>query len=105
MDIEKMIEDCEKTRREGETICFALGAGRIAPKLGMRKQQQAAIDLIKSLDGFLGVHPVSLWKTLLIFDTLNHAKAGMNVLKEKGINIGQIAPVLIPDIYAKGVDV
>lgn len=103
MNIEKMIEDCEKTRRAGETIVFAIGAGRIAPKFGMKKQQKAAADLITSLDGFIGIHPISLWKTLLIFDTLNHAKAGMNIMKENGINLGNIVPILVPDVYAKGV--
>ena len=83
MDMDEMIKACEETRREDETIVFAIGAGRIAPKLGMKKAQLAAMQYINDLEGFIGIHPVSLWRTLLLFDTLNHAKAGLNQMKAK----------------------
>jgi hypothetical protein len=102
MDMDEMIKACEETRREDETIVFAIGAGRIAPKLGMKKAQLAAMQYINDLEGFIGIHPVSLWRTLLLFDTLNHAKAGLNQMKAKGIGVGQIAPILIPTIHVKG---
>lgn len=102
MDMDEMIKACEEKRREDESIVFAIGAGRIAPKLGMKKAQMAAMDFINGLDGFIGVHPVSLWRTLLIFDTLNNAKAGLNQMKAKGIGVGQIVPILVPTIYIKG---
>lgn len=95
MDIDEMIEACEKKRRNDEVIVFAIGAGRIAPKFGYMKAQEEAAKYISSLDGFIGIHPISLWKTLLIFDSLNHAKAGLNQMKAKGISVGQIAPILV----------
>lgn len=102
MDMDFMIEQCEKKRRKDEVIVFAIGAGRIVPKIGMKKEFEAAFKIIKNLDGFIGVHPVTLWKTLLIFDTLNHAKSGKNLLKLRGIEIGEIVPLLIPAQDMKG---
>lgn len=102
MDMEKMIEDCEKKRREGESIVFAIGAGRMIPMIGKKKAMEQAFEFIKNLDGFVGVHPISLWKNLLIFDSLNHAKSGRNQMIDKGIQIGQIVPILIPTAHLKG---
>ena len=102
--MDEMIRDCEKTKKDNETICFALGTGRIFPKLGMMKKQEEAMNFIKTLDGFIGIHPLDLWRTLLIFDTLNNAKAARNELKAKNCPVGQVAPILIPTEYAKGAD-
>lgn len=94
--IEEMIEACEKKKQEHEKIAFAIGAGRIAPKIGMRKAQKAAIKEIQNCRGFLGFHPIDIWHTLLIYDTLNNAKMAKNKLTDKGVQLGQIAPILIP---------
>lgn len=102
MDMEKMIKDCEKKRREGESIVFAIGAGRIYPMFGKKKAMKQAFEFISNLDGFIGVHPIELWKTLLIFDSLNHAKSGRNQMIEKGIQVGQVVPILIPTAHLKG---
>lgn len=98
-NMDEMIRDCEKKKRPDEEICFALGAGRVIPKLGWKKRISEALDYIKSLDGFIGIHPVDLWHTLLIFDTLNNAKAARNQLKFKKMNVGQVAPILVEKQY------
>lgn len=97
LTMEDLIKACEEKRQPNEIIVYAIGAGRIIPKLGYRKIMKQTIDYIKSLDGFIGIHPIDIWHTLLIFDTLNNAKAAHNLLKFKKVPIGQIAPILIPD--------
>ena len=97
--IEEMIESCRKTQKPTEEIVFALGVGRMIPMIGKKKAFDEALKYIKSLDGFIGVNPVDIWHNLLIFDTLNHAKAGRNGLKAKGVDVGQVAPILVEKQY------
>lgn len=100
--MEEMIADCERMKKPDETIVFAIGAGRMIPKLGMKKIMEKTFEYIKGIDGFIGVHPIDLWHNLLLFDTLNHAKAAKNVLSSKGVPLGQIAPLMIPSVFVKG---
>lgn len=104
LKMEDMIKACEEKKTEFEKICFAIGAGRIIPKIGWKKRMKETLDYIKSLDGFYGIYPVDLWHTMLIFDTLNHAKAAKNMLKFKQVPVGNVIPVLVPintDLYSK----
>lgn len=104
LTMDEMIKACEAKKTDFEKICFALGTGRIIPKLGWKKRMNETMDYIKSLDGFYGVYPVDLWHTLLIFDTLNHAKAAKNMLKFKKVPVGNVIPILVPintDLYRK----
>lgn len=102
-DMDDMIMDCEKKRQPHEEICFAIGAGKVwSIKRKERKQIEKAIDYIKSLDGFLGIHPVSMTKTLLIFDTLNNAKGALNMMTHKGIQCGNVVPILVNKMYING---
>lgn len=100
--MEQMIADCEAKVKENEQIVFAIGAGRIAPMIGKRKAMEAGFKAVKECDGFIGVHPVDLWHTLLVFDTLNNAKAARNILKSKGMPLGQVAPIMVEKQYLKG---
>lgn len=101
-DMDEMIRECKEKKKDNETICFAFGVGRVIPKLGMMKQMKAALEFIKTLEGFCGMHPIDLWHTLLIFDTLNNAKGGRNMVKSKGIQVGDfIAPILVETKYLK----
>lgn len=100
-DINEMIRDCEKKKTDNEAIVFALGTGRIFPIPGKRKIMEKTMNYIKKLDGFLGVNIVDLWHTLLIFDSLNNAKAARNMLQSKGCPVGQVVPIMIPKEYAK----
>ena len=108
LTMEDMIKACEeKKKTDFEKICFAIGAGRIIPKIGWKKRMKETLDYIKKLDGFYGIYPVDLWHTMLIFDTLNHAKAAKNMLRFKQVPIGNIIPVLVPintDLYSKDGD-
>ena len=101
MDMDEMIQACKDKQTDNEEIVFAVGAGRIAPMLGKMKQQKQAFKFIRSLDGFLGVHPIDMWHTMLIFDTLNNAKGGRNLMRTKDIPVGEIVPILIPKEYAR----
>lgn len=94
-NFEKAYAECERNKTADETIVFAIGAGRILPKLGAVKRMQEAINYIKTLSGFIGIYSVDKWHTLLIFDSLNHAKQGKNKMKAKGIVLGNIMPLLI----------
>ena len=98
-DMDEMIEECKKKQKPSEEIVFAVGAGRIAPKIGKKKAMGEAMNYIKSLDGFIGVYPVDLWHTLLIFDSLNNAKGARNGMKIKGIGVGNVIPILVEKQY------
>lgn len=103
-DMQEMIEDCEKKKRPGESIIFGLGVGRMVPlpfdSRKIKKGIEEGLKYIKNLDGFLGVHPISIDKNILLFDTLNNAKGGKNMLKHKDVACGEIVPLLVPTEYA-----
>lgn len=98
MTIEEMIKDCERKRKDGEIMVFALGVGRVLPKLGKIRLMRQTMNCIKKMEGFLGVHSVDLWHNLLIFKTLNDAKRGKNELIGMGCSVGEIAPILIKEV-------
>ena len=102
-DMDEMIEACKKKQRPDESIVFALGVGRMCPlpfdKKAVKKGIAEGLKYIKSLDGFIGVHPLDLHRNLLFFDTLNNAKGGRNLLKSKDVAVGQIIPILIETKY------
>lgn len=98
-DLEAEIKKCEAMKKEDEEILFAVGAGRIAPKIGMMRAQKKAMKFIQSLEGFIGIYPFDLWHTMLLFDTQNHAKAAKNMLTDKGISCGTyITPVIVKKV-------
>lgn len=100
--IEEMIEDCKKKQSDNEEIVFALGVGRMIPMLGKKKQMEKAFECIKNQEGFIGIHPIDLWKNLLIYRTLNDAKRAKNELRSKGCQIGNVAPILVSKEFIKG---
>ena len=68
----------------------------------IRKGMEEAIKYIKKLDGFVGVHPVDLWHTLLLFDIENNAKGARNLLIAKDIQCANyIVPILIETKYLR----
>ena len=97
--MEEMIEACKERQRSDEDIVFAFGVGRMIPTLFKRKAFKEALDYIKKLDGFKGVYAIDLWHNLLVFDTLNNAKASRNSLRAKDIDVGQIVPILVEKQY------
>ena len=101
LTMDEMIEACEAEKKPDEEMLFAIGTGRIEPKLGMKKRMKETMEYIMSLDGFIGIHSIDLWHTALIFDTLNNAKGARNLMKSKGIPIGEIVPVLVEKQHLK----
>ena len=105
-DFEKELQACKDKKREDETIVFTVGCGRIMPlitdKKKIRKGMKEALEYIKNLDGFVGVHPVDLCHTLLIFDTENNAKCARNLLRAKDVQCANyIVPILVETKYLK----
>ena len=105
-DFDKELEACRKKKRDDETIVFTVGCGRMillpTDKKKLRKEMEEALEYIKKLDGFVGVHPVDLWHTLLLFDSFNNAKGGRNLLRFKGIECATyIVPILVETKYLK----
>lgn len=98
-DMDEMIKRCEEIREPGQVIVFGLGAGRIMPKFGMVKAQKKAMKFIGKQKGFIGVHPIDLWHTLLLYETLNDAKGAKNELKFRNCPVGEVVPVLIQEEY------
>ena len=103
-DFEKELQACKDKKREDETIVFTVGCGRILPLITARKKirkgMQEALEYIKKLDGFVGVRPVDLWHTLLLFDTENNAKRARNSLRAKDIQCANyIVPILVETKY------
>ena len=94
------LQACKDKKREDETIVFTVGCGRIMPlitdKKKIRKGMEEALEYIKKLDGFVGVHLVDLWHTLLLFDTENNAKRARNLLRAKDVQCANyIVPILV----------
>ena len=97
--IEEMMKWCEENQKENEEIVFALGTGRMLPIFGkpkVNKGIEKATEIIKNLDGFIGVNTVDIWHTALIFDTLNNAKIAKNIMKTHKLPVGNVVPVLMP---------
>lgn len=100
-DMDEMIKKCEQRRELGQVIIYALGAGRIIPKFGKAKAQKKAMKFIEKQKGFVGVHLVDLWHTLLLYETLNDAKGAKNELKFYNVSVGQIVPCLVNEEQLK----
>lgn len=100
-DMDEMIASCKEKMTENDVLCFGFGVGRMLPKLGFIRQQKKALKLINSLKGFIGVNPLDLWRNILIFDSLNNAKEGRNILKFKGVQVGQVVPLIVNKIYVE----
>ena len=103
-DFEKELQACKDKKREDETIVFTFGCGRIMPLVTDRKKtrkgMEEALEYIKKLEGFVGVQPVDLWHTLLIFDTKNNAKRARNLLRAKDVQCANyIVPILVETKY------
>ena len=107
-DFEKELQACKDKKREDETIVFTVGCGRILPlkidRKKTRKAMEEAIEYIKKLNGFVGVHPVDLWHNLLLFDSENNAKGGRNLLRAQGVQCANyIVPILVETKYLEKV--
>lgn len=105
-DFEKELQACKDKKRENETIVFTVGCGRMFPLITdrkkIRKGMQEALEYIKKLEGFVGVQPVDLWHTLLIFNTKNNAKRARNLLMAKDVQCANyIVPILVETKYLK----
>ena len=103
-DFDRELKACEEKKKDNEVIVFTVGCGRMIPlptdRRKMRKAMEEALEYIKKLEGFVGIHPVDIWHTLLLFDTLNNAKGGRNMLRFKGVQCGDnIVPILIEKKY------
>lgn len=98
-----MVYESKDTPRENEVSAWTVAVGNFPmPWTSKNKKQKAqkAIDIIKDLDGLYGVQPHYPDGTLLLFDTLNHAKIGSNILISKGIKTGDnICEVFIDKAY------
>ncbi len=97
MDIEKMIANCEENKKAGDSIVFAIGGGRIVPKFGKRKETLRVMREINQLPGLVGYLPIDIEHTLLLFESLNEAKMGRNILKSKNIYVNKdlLFPLLL----------
>ena len=102
-DMDEAIADLERTKRPDESICFGFGVGRMMPlpwdKKSVKKGLEEALKYIKKLEGFFAVHPIDIYHNILVFDTLNNAKGGRNLLKSKDVPCGDIVPILIKTQY------
>lgn len=84
-----------------ERKLWAVTTGVVRPWL---KRSREAVEYIKDLDGFVGVHPVDGY-TLWLFDTLNNAKIARNLMLSKGIQCGDnICDVFVDEKYLRGAD-
>lgn len=63
---------------------YTVATGNVNPLL---KRSREAVKYIKTLEGFVGVHPTP-YGTLWIFDTKNNAKGARNLMEYNGIQCG-----------------
>lgn len=86
---------------EGEVKLWTVATGNFpsmfAPR-ELKKRSKEAIDFINRLDGFCGLHPMPPRGILCLFDSENNAKAGRNMMRSKGIPVGDnICYVFVPE--------
>ena len=76
---------------ENEVKVYTVAIGEFRPfAIGKRKRdQEEVISYIKTLPGFIGVHPVIGRGTLLLFDTEKHATDARLGLMSKGCPVGK----------------
>lgn len=65
-----------------EIYSVAIGAMPLAPW-----KMKRVVDFLSDLEGMVAVHPEGD-RNLLFFDTLNHAKAGRNLIEAEGNKCG-----------------
>ena len=83
-----------------ETTAFTVAIANL-PIIPTRDSRKA-IQIIKKLDGFYGIHPAFPHGTLLLFKTENDAKRAKNILESEGIKTGDnICKVFIPKEYTR----
>ena len=80
----------DRKRRDDEVSLWTVAIGEIDPfaKGWKKKAQEEVIEFIKTLSGFVGVHPVIGSGTLLLFRSEEQAKDGRQKLKDKGCPVG-----------------
>jgi len=75
---------------EGEVKLWTVATGHF-PSLfasrDLKRRSKKAIDYINRLDGFCGLHPMPQG-TLCLFESENDAKAARNLMRSKGIPVG-----------------
>lgn len=92
----KRIEFGEK--QDDEVSVWSVAVGNL-PLFPSKKVRQA-VDFIKEQDGFIGFHPVYPYGTLCLFRTENDAKGAKNMMRFKGIQVGNnICEVYINEQY------
>jgi len=77
--------------------CWAIGTGNINPLI---KRSRDAVKFTASLEGFVGISPMSPYGTVFLFESENTAKRAKNMMKAKGIITGKdIVECEIEDKY------
>lgn len=98
-----MVYESDREPKENEVSAWTVAVGNFPmPWTSKKKKQKAekALEIIRELDGLYGVTPMPPHGTLLLFDTLNHAKIGSNILISKGIKTGSsICEVFVDKAY------
>lgn len=103
-DIDAAIARLEGEKRDDEVIVFGLCFDFLKSKFSTPadiKRMDNKLGKIKQCEGFIGVTPVEDGRILLIFETLANAMKAQNYLTYKNINVGNIVPILIDEIYYK----
>ena len=91
------------TMSEVEVWTVAVGNLPMLPKFLMPKKVTEAVELIKTLEGLIGVSPCYPKGTLLLFDTENNAKGARNVLRFHDVQTGtNICKVFVDKSYLEG---
>jgi len=92
-------------KRENEISAWTVAVGNAPMPWHSRKVKKsaaAAMNFIKGLDGFIGVHPMPPRGTLLLFKSENEAKRARNLMRAEGIQTGDnICEVFIDRQFIK----
>ena len=72
-------------KKPGEIDTYTVAMANLKP---FHKDSITALNIVKSLDGFIGVSPCWPHGTLVHFKSLNDAKRGKNLMEQKGIHTG-----------------
>ena len=78
-------------KTKNDVSCWTVAIGNFCGIFGSRKQkraEKALLEMLKKMDGFVGIHLAPPNGTLLIFDSEYNAVSARNWLRYNGVKCG-----------------
>ncbi len=67
--------------------CFVFAIGGLPDPIFQRRHAKKVADFLTNLDGFVGIHILDRWLTMICFETYNDAVRARNKIKAEGNSV------------------